>query len=164
MELTSLCNAHAPACSISHASAIRRLRSAHIAFAPSDCRLRPSGVFATEELNALRESQNLQAFTYNPKFEEAAKSHAEDMVRRGFNSHTGSNGSDVSDRVRKAGYEWCFVAEDIAKGQNGLKTVMADWAQLPGHRANMLSGDAKEFALYQASDRTWVMVLASLCR
>ncbi|WP_299661511.1 CAP domain-containing protein [uncultured Ruegeria sp.] len=119
---------------------------------------------ATNELNAFRGSQGFPALSYNPKLEQAAKSHAEDMVRKGFFSHTGTNGSDVGERVRKEGYEWCFVAENIAKGQHDLSAVMSSWAQSKGHRTNMLSRKAKEFALYEAADRTWVMVLAAPCR
>ncbi len=119
---------------------------------------------ATDELNTFRKSQGLQGLVYSRKLEKAAKSHAEDMVKKGLFSHTGSSGSDVGKRVRKAGYDWCFVAENIAKGQNGLDAVMSAWAQSRGHRANMLSRKAKEFALYEAADRTWVMVLAAPCR
>ena len=119
---------------------------------------------ATDELNTFRKRQGLQGLSYNRKLENAAKSHAEDMVAKGFFSHNGSNGSDVGERVRNAGYEWCFVAENIAKGQNGLDAVMSAWAQSKGHRANMLSRKAKEFALYEAADRTWVMVLAAPCQ
>ncbi|WP_299983892.1 CAP domain-containing protein [uncultured Ruegeria sp.] len=121
-------------------------------------------ILATNELNAFRGGQGFPALSYNPKLEQAAKSHAEDMVRKGFFSHTGSNGSDVGERVRKEGYEWCFVAENIAKGQHDLSAVMSSWAQSKGHRTNMLSRKAKEFALYEAADRTWVMVLAAPCR
>lgn len=119
---------------------------------------------ATVELNTLRQSQGLPELSYSRKLERAARSHAEDMARKGFFSHTGSNGSDVGRRVRKAGYDWCFVAENIAKGQNGLDAVMSAWAQSRGHRANMLSRKAKEFALFEAADRTWVMVLAAPCQ
>lgn len=118
---------------------------------------------ATQGLNALRKSQGLDALSYSPKLERAAKAHAQDMVRKGFFSHTGSNGSDVGKRVRKAGYRWCFVAENIAQGHSTLNDVISAWAQSPGHRANMLSRKAKEFALYEAADRTWVMVLAAPC-
>ncbi len=118
---------------------------------------------ATDELNTLRKSQGLQELVYSRKLEKVSKSHAEDMVTKGFFSHTDTDGSDVGERVRKAGYDWCFAAENIAKGQNGLDAVMSAWAQSPGHRANMLSRDAKEFALYEAEDLTWVMVLAAPC-
>ncbi len=119
---------------------------------------------ATDELNTFRKSHGLPGLSYNLKLQNAARSHAEDMVKKRFFSHTGSNGSDVGQRVRKAGYDWCFVAENIARGQSGLRPVMKAWAQSRGHRANMLSRKAKEFALYEAADRTWVMVLAAPCR
>jgi uncharacterized protein YkwD len=122
-----------------------------------------ANALATDALNSLRESQGLHVLQYSQKLEKAAKSHAEDMANRGFFSHTGSNGSDVGRRVLGAGYKWCFVAENIARGQQGLEAVVSAWARSPGHRANMLSREAKEFALYEAADRTWVMVLAAPC-
>ena len=61
---------------------------------------------ATDALNALRAAQGRAAIAYDVKLEQAARAHAEDMVRGGFFSHSGSNGSDVGQRVRKAGYRW----------------------------------------------------------
>ncbi len=123
-----------------------------------------ANALATNELNEYRKSKGRPALSYSLQLEKAAKSHAEDMVRKGFFSHTGSNGSDVGERVNRAGYEWCFVAENIAQGQSSLDAAISAWAQSRGHRANMLSRKAKEFAVYQAADRTWVMVLAAPCR
>lgn len=119
---------------------------------------------ATQALNEFRASQGRAPLSYDAKLERAAKAHAQDMVKNDFFSHSGSDGSDVGQRVRKARFEWCFVAENIAKGQQGLGKVMSAWAGSKGHRQNMLSRKAKAFALYEGADRTWVMVLAAPCR
>lgn len=116
---------------------------------------------ATQVLNEYR-SQNGQApVQYSRTLEAAATGHALDMARAGFFDHRGSDGSDVAGRVRRVGYGWCFVAENIAKGQISLGAVMTDWANSPGHRRNMLDARAREFALVEGPDRIWVMVLAA---
>lgn len=116
---------------------------------------------ATEAINALRADQGVAALRYSAVLEEAARTHGQDMVRAGFFSHTGSDGSDLADRVSRTGYGWCALAENIAKGQRDLAEVMAGWAASPGHRANMLSTEVTEFALIEAEGRIWVMVLGA---
>jgi uncharacterized protein YkwD len=93
--------------------------------------------------------------------ENAATRHAVDMASRQFFSHTGSDGSDVAERVTQTGYRWCVVAENIAQGQRGLMEVMEDWSASPPHRKNMLSREVTEFALVQGAGFVWVMVLAA---
>lgn len=114
----------------------------------------------TAAMNAVRSAAGLPRLSYAPALEDAAARHARDMLRARFFSHTGSDGSDVGARVHRAGYRWCFVAENIAQGQPDLAQVMEAWMTSPGHRANMLSPDVTEFALVQAEGYIWVMVLA----
>jgi uncharacterized protein YkwD len=116
---------------------------------------------ATAALNAFRTEQEHVPLVYSDALERAARSHAEDMARNDFFSHTGSDGSEVSDRVSAAGYRWCIVAENIAKGQIDLIEVMQAWADSPGHRRNMLSAEVTQFAVARGPDFLWVMVLAA---
>ena len=112
-------------------------------------------------LNALRAENGLAPLAYSDALNEAAVAHAQDMAQSGLFSHTGSDGSDVGQRVTRVGYGWCVVAENIAKGQVDLAEVMQAWAGSPGHRANMLSPEVSEFAIAQGADALWVMVLAA---
>ena len=57
---------------------------------------------------------------YDDRLEAAARAHGADMARIGFFSHTGSDGSDIGTRLHRAGYGWCFAAENIAMGQRSL--------------------------------------------
>lgn len=118
---------------------------------------------ATRALNDLRAKHGKAAVTYSPALERAAQVHADDMARRGFFSHKGSNGSAVSDRVSAQGYKWCFVAENIAKGQRGLDQVMRGWTTSKGHFKNMVHRSAGGFGLARGQGNIWVMVLASPC-
>ncbi|WP_227270582.1 CAP domain-containing protein [Roseobacter weihaiensis] len=116
---------------------------------------------ATGAINELRLAQGLPALGYSSVLERAAQAHAADMAESGRFSHTGSDGSDLADRVSRTGYGWCAVAENIAKGQRTLAEVMAAWEASPGHRANLLSPEVTEFALIEAEGHTWVMVLGA---
>lgn len=110
-------------------------------------------------LNELRAQKGLVPLSASAKLTTAARKHAQDMARRGFFSHEGSNGSSVGDRVRRQGGGFCFVAENIAKGQGSLQEVVADWMASAGHRKNMLNRKAAEYGLARASGNIWVLVL-----
>jgi uncharacterized protein YkwD len=127
------------------------------------CQSAAANPAATQALNALRTARGLAPVTYSDTLEAAAASHGRDMARQGYFSHEGRNGSSVGDRVRQQGYDWCVVAENIAKGQRDLGEVMQGWANSPGHLANMTRRDVTEFGLYEANDRIWVMVLGRPC-
>tara|TARA_R110002074_G_scaffold163154_1_gene322079 strand:- start:2934 stop:3356 length:423 start_codon:yes stop_codon:yes gene_type:complete len=118
---------------------------------------------ATRAINDLRARAGKAALTYSPVLERAAQAHADDMARRGFFAHEGSNGSAVSERVGAQGYSWCFVAENIAKGQRNLAQVMQGWTTSKGHYQNMVHKNARAFGLAQAKGNLWVMVLAAPC-
>jgi len=116
---------------------------------------------ATSVVNQIRADQGLPKISYSRKLEKAAQRHLSDMVQNDFRSHTGSNGSSVGKRVKRAGYRWCHVAENIAWGQRDLQSVMQGWVNSPGHYRNLTSRKAREFALVKGGDNVWVMVLAA---
>ena len=116
---------------------------------------------ATQILNSFRSAQGLPVLRYAPELEKAARLHANDMLHQRFFSHRGSDGSTVGDRVRRSGYRWCFIAENLAQGQPDLAEVMRAWAQSPGHRANMLSPRVNEFAVVEGPGSIWVMILGA---
>lgn len=118
---------------------------------------------ATQMLNDVRAKTGVAAVSYEPLLEAAAQRHADDMARRSFFDHRGSDGSSVGDRITAQGYQWCFVAENIAKGQRSLREVMQGWANSPGHYGNMIDRRAEAFGLATAPGAIWVMVLATRC-
>ncbi|MEM1328085.1 MAG: CAP domain-containing protein [Bacteroidota bacterium] len=97
---------------------------------------------------------------WNNKLATAAYRHAKDMADKGYFSHQGSNGSKVSDRVTAAGYTWSRVAENIAKGQRDMTTVMRDWKNSPGHCKNIMNPNYKEFGMARVGN-VWVQVFAT---
>ncbi|WP_299282478.1 CAP domain-containing protein [uncultured Tateyamaria sp.] len=114
-------------------------------------------------VNAERAAKGRSALAYDAQLEAAAAAHAQDMARAGFFSHTGSDGSDISVRLQRVGYPFCFGAENIAAGQRSLNEVMAAWMGSPGHRKNILHRKAEEVGLAQGPGNHWVMVLGTRC-
>jgi hypothetical protein len=51
---------------------------------------------------------------YSPALQAAAESHAQYLSRTGNFSHDGAGGTSAGDRVRRAGYQSCLTAENIA--------------------------------------------------
>lgn len=114
---------------------------------------------ATDALNAYRAIKGRTPVAYSQVLERAAQAHAQDMARRGYFDHTGSDGSTIGDRLKAQGYGYCFAAENIAKGQTSLDEVMKSWGNSSGHRKNMQQKKITEFALARAGGNIWVMVL-----
>lgn len=110
-------------------------------------------------LNGFRAEQGMGPVTPSPLLEEAAMSHALDMARNGFFAHSGSDGSDVMERVRRSGYGACVIAENIAQGQGDLTEVLGDWVASPPHRRNLLNPQITGYGLVRADGNIWVMVL-----
>ena len=118
---------------------------------------------ATQIINEYRQDKRRKAIRYSPQLESVAAAHANEMAAKGYFSHTGANGSSVGDRTTAGGYKWCFVAENIARGQTDLNQVMAGWKASKGHYKNMIHKKAREFGLARGAGNTWVMVLAAPC-
>lgn len=113
-----------------------------------------------QQINAIRADANLPALKRNTKLDAAAKAHAADMDRRNFFAHKGSNGSLPDQRVTRAGYRWCTVAENIANGYRDGAKVIEGWRNSQGHYRNIVSRKAKEYGLANVGD-VWVMVVAA---
>lgn len=90
-------------------------------------------------VNAERRKAGAPALKLNSKLNSAASVHANDMARKRFMSHTGSDGSSMGTRVSRAGYRWTAVGENVANGQGSANEVMRSWMNSKGHRDNILS-------------------------
>ena len=84
------------------------------------------------------------ALKWNKLLENAAIRHANDMSSKNFFSHTGSDGSSMSQRVTAAGYNWSYVSENIAWGYTSLPAVINGWVNSAGHCKNMMSANTTE--------------------
>jgi uncharacterized protein YkwD len=89
--------------------------------------------------NRERAHEKLGPLKLAPKLCESAAIHARDMAKRQKLDHKGSDGSTVVDRVKRVGYNYVRVGENIANGQKTVDQVMDTWMKSPGHRANILA-------------------------
>lgn len=119
------------------------------------------------EVNRVRQVNGLPTVRASYQLAEAARRHTRYMLDSGQVGHDGPNGQTVADRVLAAGYEYRFVAENVAAGQEDAVEVVNAWMNSPGHRANLLDPTVTEIGSgyeFRASDpyrHYWTLVLAA---
>jgi uncharacterized protein YkwD len=97
---------------------------------------------------------------------DVALAHAQDMARQRVMDHRGSDGSQPSERVARAGYNWQATGENVAAGQPDADTVVAGWLDSPGHCVNIMAPQFTEmgvaFALTKGNPPIyWAQVFAA---
>jgi uncharacterized protein YkwD len=105
--------------------------------------------------------------TWNPTLARAALAHSVDMATKDFVSHSGSDGSDVSERVEELNYSWTSVGENISAGRETSEEVVAAWLLSPDHCENIMRQSFTEIggACFHNKDTKnktyWTVVFAS---
>jgi len=100
-----------------------------------------------ELVNSERSKAGCAPLKVNEKLTKAAQAHSEDMARHRNMSHTGSDGSNPGDRIKRAGYEWRAYGENVAHGYRTPESVMKGWMSSPGHKRNILDCTFKEIGV-----------------
>lgn len=113
-----------------------------------------------ELVNRQRNRVGRGGVSQSGRLAEVARRHAEDMARNGYFSHTSRNGAGLTDRLRAAGYRYCWAGEAIAQGQPDADAVVRAWMTSRGHKKIVLHRKAVEYGLALAPNRTWVLVMA----
>lgn len=90
----------------------------------------------------------------------AAQIHADDMYENRFFSHKGSDGSRVGDRVKRAGFDWWNVGENISAGYPTPQSTFEGWKSSPGHCRNMMSGSFKKMGIARRGEK-WVQTFGN---
>ncbi|MEU5322309.1 CAP domain-containing protein [Streptomyces sp. NPDC021056] len=98
-------------------------------------------------VNAERAKAGCAPLTENAKLTEAAQDHSQDMADHQNMSHTGSDGSSMTDRLARVGYKFRSAGENVAYGYNTPESVMDGWMNSSGHRANILNCGFKEIGI-----------------
>ena len=97
------------------------------------------------------------ALVWDARLETAALRHSHDMARHGYFSHRSRDGLDTGERVRRAGYDWRAVGENIARHQQTVAEVVEDWIESPDHCRQLLSPRFLEIGAAEA-DGYWTQV------
>lgn len=82
---------------------------------------------------------------------DAASSHARDMARHNYFDHRAPDGSQPRDRVRRTGYRWTLIGENIAFGPDSAEEAVAGWLASPGHCANIMDPRFRDTGVALAS-------------
>lgn len=117
--------------------------------------------------NQDRQSLGLSELLADRQLSSAAQKHADWMARSGRLSHSGESNSSVADRVRREGYSWSSVGENIAHGYASPSSVMSGWLNSTGHRNNIRRSNYRHvgLGLAEAKGRKWwCVVFASPAR
>ncbi len=89
-------------------------------------------------VNAERARAGRPPLKLDPRLDQAAQQHAEDMLLRSYYSHVSPEKTSPIERARKAGYAPRIVAENIARGPFTVDEVMSNWMLSREHRGNLL--------------------------
>lgn len=97
---------------------------------------------------------------WNDTLEKAAQIHSDDMNKKNFFSHTGSDGSSAGDRITELGYDWSTYGENIAAGYTSEQTVIQGWLDSDGHCKNIMNGNFTEMGI-ATKGSYWTQVFAT---
>lgn len=118
-------------------------------------------------INEVRAEHGLPALTYQSTLEQAAQAHADDCSRRGWCSHTGSDGSNIRTRVARAGYSGTGWAECWAQTQTPRRAVEVWMNETPPndpHRRTLLSTWFSEIGIGVADAQWGTYIIANFGR
>ena len=102
----------------------------------------------------------------DPRLARVAARHACDMAQRGRMTHLGSTTTGPAMRLKQAGYQPTVSAENIAAGPFSLPRVLSEWTASPGHHANIMLPQVRDFGVGQATSQDgrttyWAAVYAA---
>ncbi|MEZ5667113.1 MAG: CAP domain-containing protein [Alphaproteobacteria bacterium] len=130
-----------------------------------------------ELVNSVRSRYGLSPLSAEARLMEAAQEHAEDLAWQsmraqlatyGHGPHRGSDGSMPADRVRRAGYNFQIVGENVAAGRAVPEFTVADWIESEGHFRTMTDRRVRQAGAGYAFNPQdpqfkyyWVLVVAA---
>jgi uncharacterized protein YkwD len=106
-----------------------------------------------DRTNEAREKENLPALKPNPVLTAVARAHSANMAKQGELKHV-LDGKNPAERVREAGYDYSWVAENIAGGDARwpLADLFKCWMESKLHRENILGDKYEEIGIGVARD------------
>jgi uncharacterized protein YkwD len=111
-----------------------------------------------DRVNRARVQARLPPLRANPRLDQTALRHAQDMLARSYYGHDSPEGTDVLQRSRMAGYRPRFAGENIARGQYSVEEVMTGWLGSKEHREHILASSFSELGsavVYGKNKQGW---------
>lgn len=94
------------------------------------------------EVNAVRARHHLIPLHRSPELDAVARSHSDDMARRGYLSHQSPEGTNPVDRIFAGGIAgFTLAAENLGMTNRSdpNRQIVEGWLRSPDHRRNLLS-------------------------
>jgi uncharacterized protein YkwD len=127
--------------------------------ASANCQVDQFSLEVAKLTNQVRAQYGLSKLHFNCSLYSAAKAHTADMVRMRRIGHTGSDGSSIGHRVKRSGYQYSRVGENVAYGTSTPQGVVRLWMNSAGHRQNILNPAFNEIGVGYWNGY-WTQVLA----
>lgn len=108
-----------------------------------------------DAMNRERAAHGLGPLRIESRLSLAAEDRIADMMRKGYFDHVSPDGVQPFTWVRKRGYRYSLVGENLALGYRTSQSVVTGWMNSPGHRENILQRGFDEvgIAVIDASPR-----------
>ena len=90
-----------------------------------------------ELVNRVRARRGHTTMKLEPRLMMAAKRHNLDIARYALMQHTGTDCSQLGDRVWDSGYTWTKIAENLAGGNEAAITTLGQWTHSSRHLMQM---------------------------
>ena len=100
-----------------------------------------------------------QPLVWDARLEAAARHHSADMAQHSHFGHRGTDGAQTGDRVRRAGYDWRIVGENLARHQVSVRQAIGDWLESAPHCRQLMAPDMLEIGAAEV-DGYWTQVFA----
>ncbi len=98
--------------------------------------------------NSDRQKNNAQPLKENEKLDQAAELKAKNMFEENYWAHVSPSGKDPWLWIQKAGYNYLFAGENLARSFSSSSQVESAWmASTMGHRENILNNRYQEIGV-----------------
>jgi len=103
--------------------------------------------------NSERAKNGLGALSVNSALTSAATAKANDMLSKGYFSHTSPDGRTPWDFITAAGYNYTYAGENLAIGYSSASELMSAWINSQTHRDNILNSKFREIGMAVVSGK-----------
>jgi uncharacterized protein YkwD len=108
-------------------------------------------------MNIERAKVGLEPLVLSDAISAVSHAYACEISARQDIGHVGTDGSKVSERLRRGGITASMVAENNASFYRTPEEAMVAWMASPHHRDNILRRDARKVGIGQAGEGLWAV-------
>ena len=110
-------------------------------------------------VNEVRRENGLKALTANWELSRVARYKSQDMLNKGYFSHTSPTYGTPFQMIKAFGLSFRTAGENIARGYATPQAVVNGWMNSSGHRANILNASYTQIGVgYVAQGNYWTQM------